>query len=270
MVTFNNLIKAAVVAAFFLWSPIGYAFSLSAGYETQNVDYSEFDSRGRFLDSDKGIIDGFFIKSNVQISGLFFESSITRLSGSLDYDSINARSTTEVESVSVYAKAGKVLSINRFEYKAGPVLRYRRYQRDIASTPELFGLNELYTYSSIGVFLSARYEFSESLDLEMFTSQTYTYDSNLEVEFLSEQFDEIRFELGKSRSSVFGLGASMILTPSMSITTRLVYARDRTEASAAFPLYQNTIRTSNVVSEPYSEKESISLSIGLKWFPSSF
>jgi hypothetical protein len=261
--------KAAFIAAFFILHYSLPAISetmLSAGARREFIHYTEYTRDNSFLDSDKGALNGNLVSVRHILSKWTGILSITESSGTLDYNSINASSTSSIDQNTFQISLLRsVYSGDKTRVALGIKHEKQTYMRNISSTQRLFGLNEKYKYQETGVLGELEHKFSDTLSLAGKVSYSTDTKPTIDVKFLSEDFDDTKITLGRTNTREASLALIKAIHSRWLLKPRIAYSHQTTERSSRKQLTLEGQALNNFATAPRSENESWGISFTISY-----
>lgn len=237
-----------------------YALSVSA--DTTKFDYAETDTNGDLLDTERadyGKVNGFTASLNPRYNGLYLSASYAK--GDTDYiggtnlnpvyGSHRTITTNEIEDYTFGYKATALLDPHgSWEMPVTVGLGYRRWLRQLHSTPGVIGFDELYDWGYYDAGIGLHYNFSSKMSLGV--------DANYRKAFNAQMYENYHgytFDLKNVHGYKISVPFEIAINPKLSTFFSYNYE------------YWN-IGASNVINtylEPDSETKNETLSFGLKF-----
>lgn len=258
----SRFIQASTVCLAMAVTPAMAELSLEAGAYFQQLKYTEFSQLGSELDKDEGVLAGPHIGLNWHTDRATFKLGYRYLTGDLDYSSIVANSQVKASSKQLTAGVETFFPVNeKIQLSILGEFATNSYLRDIASSGLYFGLNETYNHHFVSLGIGIYYQLNDKQSLNLSGSLIESYQSTLEVEFLSEEFDRVKFDMDEPEGFNIKLQWIQGFSRNWRLSIEYQYSYLETDRSANVPLFNNGLATNHSVSEPASDVTRSSLSL---------
>lgn len=240
----------------------GSNYFLSVSADTTKFDYAETDSNGDLLDTERadyGKINGFSVTLNPRYNGFYLSASYAK--GDTDYvggtnlnpvyGSYRTTTTNEVENYTFGYKATALLDPHSsWEMPVTLGLGYRRWLRQLHSTPGVTGYDELYDWGYYDAGIGLHYNFSSKMSLGADANYRKAFNAQM-----YENFNGYTFDLKNVHGYKIAVPFEIAISPTLSTFISYNYEYWKIGAS-------NVI---NTYLEPDSETKNETLSFGLKF-----
>lgn len=180
----------------------GSNYALSMSTDTTRFDYAETDSNGDLLDTEKtgfGNINGFTLRLDPRYNGFYLSASYAKgetdyvgsLNGSgLPYGSYRSTTTNEVGDYTFGYKTTARLGQNgSWEMPVTLGLGYRRWLRQLHSSPGVSGYDELYDWGYYDAGIGLHYAFSSKMSLGIDANYRKAFNPQMHENFNGYTFD---------------------------------------------------------------------------------
>ena len=237
--------------------------SLWLAFSLMDFDYEEFLPGGMTANREDGTLPG--ISAGVALSRerVFAGSRLGFWSGRADYRGPED-SRTDEDIVDWQASAGLRLyrdaRVEAGVYTGGG---YRRWERDIRSTPTAAGLFEIYDWWYLMLGVRGAYIINADSLIRADVGLTRPLNPEVEVEF-ETGFDDQRLELGERTGARVALTYEKRLDASTTLRIVPWFEYWELGKSRTVPLTSNGVVVGTVF-EPRSETRNAGIDIGLSW-----
>lgn len=257
----HSLLLIPILSAVSLY---GSNYSVLISADTTQFDYAETDSNGDLLDTEKadfGEINGLSVSLNPRYNGFYFTASYAKgdtdyvgslIGSGLPYGSYRGTTTNEIEEYTFGYKATALLDPHgTWEMPVTLGVGYRRWLRQLHSSPGVSGYDELYDWGYYDAGIGLHYNFSSKMSLGA--------DANYRKAFNAQMYENwhgYTFNL----KNVYGykITVPFELKLNQTLSTFIAYTYE----------FWN-IGASNVIGgyyEPDSETKNQTLSLGVKYY----
>lgn len=234
------------------------------GATAVDFDYEEFDADDNSLDREEGWLPGVNAGAGLAGERWFVESGLQWSSGRADYHSPAVDSETDEQILNLEASAGTPLYAagrQRASLVAGA--GYRKWQRDIHSTPAASGLDETYRWFYWLLGLRGEHGFDARTRVVMDVQLTRTVNPEIKVRFKAD-YDDATLDLGEETAFKASLALHRKLGRRASLWLMPWYERWDLGRSKVEDLYRNGVPVGTVM-EPRSETRNYGVSLGIRW-----
>jgi len=236
------------------------------GATALEFDYEEFDNQDNSLDREEGWLPG--VNAGVSLEGdrWFVESGLMWSSGQVDYHAPpDDDSKTDEEILNLEILAGTPVIVRdrqRLSLLAGA--GYRKWNRDIHSTPEKLGLDETYRWFYWLLGLRGEHGYNERTRIIADAQVTRTMNPEIDARFKANYADDVNLDLGEETAFKVSLALHRKLTGSTSFWLMPWYERWDLGRSSVKNLYRDGVPIGTVW-EPRSETSNYGISLGMRW-----
>ncbi|MCU7851054.1 MAG: hypothetical protein KZQ80_02455 [Candidatus Thiodiazotropha sp. (ex Monitilora ramsayi)] len=258
------ILALAVFPPFLPADDNGLFDSVRFGFATFDFDYEEFDDNGLSLDWEDGLLPGLDAGAAIVRERWRFDASLLWLSGVVDYGSPAASSKTDTDILNLELTAGYgFYTTERQNLSLVAGAGYRKWWRNIRSTPTANGLDEIYDwgYGLLGLRGKQRLNQQTHLTGELYL--TRVVNPGLDVRFISH-FDNAELDLGEEMGFRIRFTLDRQLNRSTTFWVSPWYEYWELGRSNDAPLFSNGIQVGTLF-EPRSETRNFGVNLGLSW-----
>ncbi|MCU7812157.1 MAG: hypothetical protein KZQ77_13100 [Candidatus Thiodiazotropha sp. (ex Notomyrtea botanica)] len=234
------------------------------GLAVLDFEYEEFDDRGPSLDWEDGLLPGLDAGAAIVREQWRFDASLLWLSGVVDYGSPAEDSKTDTDILNLELTAGYgFYTTERQNLSLIAGAGYRKWWRNIRSTPTANGLDEIYDWGYGLLGLRGKHRLDQQTHLTGEFYLTRVVNPGLNVRFISH-FDNAELDLGEETGFRIRLTLDRQLSRSTSFWVSPWYEYWELGRSNDAPLFSNGIQVGTLF-EPQSETRNFGVNLGLSW-----
>jgi hypothetical protein len=238
--------------------------STYAGVTALDFDYEEFDDLGASLDREQGWLPGMTAGFTYATQAWHFGGNLRWISGTADYTSPIADTTTDEELLDLSLFIGTPLLTrgdNRLQLRAGG--GYHSWWRNARSTNFAIGFNETYRwkYALIGLHSEHRVDSQTVLTTDIQLHRVFSPE--LSVEYL-QVYDPLKLSLGQENGFRLSLGLIKMMGKGLFLQVSPWYEYWELGRSAEDDLFSNGVLVGSA-HEPRSETRDFGIDLNLCW-----